>query len=186
MRQWEIGHKCVKLCKVGRFKLKNIWASDKSGNLDLDLTLSLTLSHIICFHVCAQFLFQCLCSKVTVTISHSFTLSFALSQYAERFLFSCLCSKVTLTLSHSFTLSISDSRYAHTVRATIYLDTLASFFRNLANDRQKSKYLVPCFQVKINNSGWLLSQQLGNIIYHYFNIGNFLIFLGHPPEFPIM
>ena len=42
---------------------------------------------------------------------------------------------------------------SHTVRATIYLDTLASFFRNLANNRQKSKYLVSCFQVKINNSG---------------------------------
>ena len=72
----------------------------------------------------------------------------------------------TLSISHSLTLDMLNKfcfhLYAqnslfiaenHTVRATIYLDTLASFFRNLANDCQKSKYLLPCFQVKINNSG---------------------------------
>ena len=42
-------------------------------------------------------------------LSHSFNLSFTHSQHAEQLLFSCLCSKVTLSLSHSLTLSVFQS-----------------------------------------------------------------------------
>ena len=41
---------------------------------------------------------------------NSLTLSFTHSRHAEQLLFSCLCSKVTLSLSHSLTLSLSHSR----------------------------------------------------------------------------
>ena len=43
----------------------------------------------------------------SLTLSHSFTLSFTHSQHAEQLLFSCLCSKITLSLSHSHTLALS-------------------------------------------------------------------------------
>ena len=42
--------------------------------------------------------------------AHSLTLSFTHSQHAEQLLFSCLCSKITLSLSHSHTLALSHSR----------------------------------------------------------------------------
>ena len=42
--------------------------------------------------------------------SHSLTLSFIHSRHAEQFLFSCLCSKVTLSLSHSLTLTHSHTQ----------------------------------------------------------------------------
>ena len=47
----------------------------------------------------------------TVNQEHSLTLSFTHSRHSEQLLFSCLCSKVTLSLSHSltFTLSLSHS-----------------------------------------------------------------------------
>ena len=41
-----------------------------------------------------------------LSISHSINLSFTHSQHAEQLLFSCLCSKVTLPLSHSLTLDM--------------------------------------------------------------------------------
>ena len=44
-----------------------------------------------------------------LTLSQSFNLSFTHSRHAEKFLFSCLCSKLTLTLSHSHTLTLSHS-----------------------------------------------------------------------------
>ena len=56
----------------------------KSHSLTLSLSHSVTLSH-----------------------SHSLTLSFTHSQHAEQLLFSCLCSKITLSLSHSHTLALS-------------------------------------------------------------------------------
>merc|ERR1712020_337199 len=40
---------------------------------------------------------------------HSFTLLFTHSLHAEQLLFSCLCSKVTLSLSHSLTLTLLHS-----------------------------------------------------------------------------
>ena len=42
----------------------------------------------------------------THTLSQSLNLSFTHSQHAEQLLFSCLCSKVTLPLSHSFNLDM--------------------------------------------------------------------------------
>ena len=56
-----------------------------------------------CFHVYAQNL---LSHFLTLTLSHSFTLLFTHSRHAEQLLFSCLCSKVTLTLLHSLSLSL--------------------------------------------------------------------------------
>ena len=47
--------------------------------------------------------------NVSLSHSHSFTLSFTHSQHAEQLLFSCLCSKITLSLSHSHTLALSHS-----------------------------------------------------------------------------
>ena len=101
----------------------------KAGN-----QISLSHSHSLSFthsrHT-EQLLFSCLCSKVTLSLSHSltltlshsltltlshslslshsFNLSFTHSWHAEQLLFSSLCSKVTLTLwrSHSHTLSLS-------------------------------------------------------------------------------
>ena len=46
---------------------------------------------------------------LTLTLSHTFNLSFTHSRYAEQLLFSCLCSKVTLSLFFTLTLSISHS-----------------------------------------------------------------------------
>ena len=42
-----------------------------------------------------------------ISLSHSHSLSFTHSRHTEQLLFSCLCSKVTLSLSHSLTLSLS-------------------------------------------------------------------------------
>ena len=47
--------------------------------------------------------------SLILSLSHSFTLSFTHSQHAEQLLFSCLCSKITLSLSHSHTLALSHS-----------------------------------------------------------------------------
>ena len=47
--------------------------------------------------------------SLILSLSHSFTLSFTHSQHAEQLLFSCLCSKITLSLSHSHTLTLSHS-----------------------------------------------------------------------------
>ena len=49
-------------------------------------------------------------NQISLSLSHSFTLSFTHSQHAEQLLFSCLCSKITLSLSHSHTLTLSHSR----------------------------------------------------------------------------
>ena len=59
---------------------------------------TLTLSHsrtLALLHSC------------TLALLHTLILSFTLSRHAEKLLFSCLCSKVTLSLSHSLTLSLS-------------------------------------------------------------------------------
>ena len=47
--------------------------------------------------------------NVSLSLSHSFALSFTHSPHAEQLLFSCLCSKVTLTISHSLILNLSHS-----------------------------------------------------------------------------
>ena len=44
-----------------------------------------------------------------ISLSHSHSLSFTHSRHTEQLLFSCLCSKVTLTLSHYLTLSMSQT-----------------------------------------------------------------------------
>ena len=44
-----------------------------------------------------------------ISLSHSHSLSFTHSRHTEQLLFSCLCSKVTLSLSHYLTLSMSHS-----------------------------------------------------------------------------
>ena len=62
------------------------------------LALSLDMLNNFCFHVYAQ-----------KSLSHSLILSFTLSRHAEQLLFSCLGSKVTLSLSHSLTLTLSHS-----------------------------------------------------------------------------
>ena len=46
---------------------------------------------------------------LNVSHSHSLSLSFTHSRHTEQLLFSCLCSKVTLSLSHSLTLTLSHS-----------------------------------------------------------------------------
>ena len=46
---------------------------------------------------------------LSLSHSHSFTLLFTHSWHAEQLLFSCLCSKVTISLSHSLTLTLSHS-----------------------------------------------------------------------------
>ena len=48
-------------------------------------------------------------NQITLSLSHSFNLSFNHSWHAEQLLFSSLCSKLTLTLSHSHSLSLSHS-----------------------------------------------------------------------------
>ena len=42
-----------------------------------------------------------------ISLSHSHSLSFTHSRHTEQLLFSCLCSKVTLSLSHHVTISMS-------------------------------------------------------------------------------
>ena len=84
----------------------------KAGNLANLQTCTLSFTHT--GHA-EQLLFSCLCSKVTLTFSHSlslsrsFNLSFTHSRHAEQLLFSSLCWKVTLTLSHSHSLSLCHS-----------------------------------------------------------------------------
>ena len=50
------------------------------------------------------------CFGKTFTTFTTFTLLFTLSRHVEQLLISCLCSKVTLSLSHSLTLKLSHSR----------------------------------------------------------------------------
>ena len=71
-----------------------------SSKVTLSVFHSLTLDILnnFCFHVNAQ-----------KSLSHSLIHSFTHSRHAEQFLFSCLCSKVTLSLLHFLTLSISHS-----------------------------------------------------------------------------
>ena len=100
-----------------KLKKKNGWMSTKAGN---QISLSHSLSFTHSRHT-EQLLFSCLCSKVTLTLSHSHTIllsqcltlslfhSLIHSPHAEQLLFSCLCSKVTLTLSHSLILTPSHS-----------------------------------------------------------------------------
>ena len=104
MRQWEIGHKCVKLCKVGRFKLKNIWASDKSWEPgSRSHSLSYSLSH---------HLFSCLCSifvLMSMLKSHCHNLSLFHSLICSL----SICWKIfvfmSMLKSHSHTLSLFHS-----------------------------------------------------------------------------
>ena len=63
-----------------------------------------------CFHVYAQ---KSLSHSLSHTLSHSFNLSFTHSQHAEQLLFSCLCSKVTLSLSHSLILDMLNNFSFH-------------------------------------------------------------------------
>ena len=127
----------------------------KSHSLSFTHTLSLTLtlshSHSFSFshsfnlsfthsrHT-EQLLFSCLCSKVTLSLTHSLTISIfhshTHSQHAKQLLFSCLCSKVTLT--HSFPLSLSHS---------LTLDMLNEF----------------CFHVYAQNS--LIIGENGNVFF---------------------
>ena len=44
-----------------------------------------------------------------LSLSHSINVSFTNSRHAEQLLFSCLCSKLTVTLSHSHYLTLSHS-----------------------------------------------------------------------------
>ena len=68
-----------------RWNKENVWTSDKSWESGT------------------------LCHSHTLSLFHSFTLSFTHSWHAEQLLFSCLCSKITLSLSHSHTLALSHS-----------------------------------------------------------------------------
>ena len=67
----------------------------------LNLTLSLTIS--LCHSLSLSLSHT---HSHNLSISHSINLSFTHSQHAEQLLFSCLCSKVTLPLSHSLTLDM--------------------------------------------------------------------------------
>ena len=88
----------------------------KAGNqITLSHSLPLSLSHFLTLSFThsqhgEQLLFSCLCSKITLSLSHSHTmlkshaltlshsliLSFNHSRHAEQVLFSSLCSKVTV------------------------------------------------------------------------------------------
>ena len=63
----------------------------------------------------------------TLSYSHSFTHSFTHSSHAEQLLFSCLCSKVTLTLSHSLNCSLSHSHLTLSLTHLLTLDMLKNF-----------------------------------------------------------
>ena len=76
----------------------------KSHSVTLNLTLSLTIS--LCH---SHSLSLSHTHSHNLSISHSINLSFTHSQHAEQLLFSCLCSKVTLPLSHSLTLNMQNN-----------------------------------------------------------------------------
>ena len=65
--------------------------------------------------------------SLTITLSHSHTLSVSHSWHAEQLLFSCLCSKVTLTLSHSLNHSLSHSHLTLSLTHLLTLDMLKNF-----------------------------------------------------------
>ena len=62
-------------------------------------------------------------SHIFISLSHSFTHS----SHAEQLLFSCLCSKVTLTLSHSLNHSLSHSHLTLSLTHLLTLHMLHNF-----------------------------------------------------------
>ena len=79
-----------------------------SHSLTLSLSHSLTVSlfHSLTLSL-SHSLILTLSHSLNFSLSHSH--SFTHYPHAEQLLFSCLCSKVTLTLSHSHTLTLSHS-----------------------------------------------------------------------------
>ena len=72
-----------------------------------------------------------------ISLSHSHSLSFTHSRHTEQLLFSCLCSKVTLSLSHylTLTLSLSHSLTLHMLNNFcfhVYAQQSLSHFHTLA------------------------------------------------------
>ena len=62
------------------------------------------------------------------SLPHSHSLSFTHSRHTEQLLFSCLCSKVTLSLSHYLTLSMSHSHtLTLSLSHSLTLDMLNNF-----------------------------------------------------------
>ena len=111
------------------------------------------------------------------SLSHSFNLSFNHSWHAEQLLFSSLCSKLTLTLSHSHTLSISHSltldmlnnfcfhvyaqkSFSHSLTVTLTLSHSHSFSLshsfNLSfnHSRHAEQLLFSCLSSKVTLYRW--------------------------------
>ena len=88
--------------------------------------MSLTLSFTLSRHTAMR-----LCSKVTLSMSHSFTPSFTYSPHAEQLLFLCLCSKVTHTLTLTLTLSFTLSRHAEQLLFSLVCSKVTVYSRKL-------------------------------------------------------
>ena len=89
-KSWEPGSFLMFSYVFQCFLTFSIVTYSHSHSHSLSLSHSLTLSH-------------------SFSLSHSFNLSLNHSWHAEQLLFSSLCSKLTLTLSHSLTLTLSHS-----------------------------------------------------------------------------
>ena len=68
------------------------------------------ISYVFCNNFCSHVYAEKSHSHTLIlSLSHSFNLSFSLSEHAEQLLFSCLCWKVTLSHSHCLALSLFQS-----------------------------------------------------------------------------
>ena len=88
--------------------------------------------------------------SLILSLSHSFTLSFTHSQHAEQLLFSCLCSKITLSLSHSHTLALSHSRtlaLSHSHTLTLSHSLILSF--TLSRHAEQLLFSCLCSKVTV-------------------------------------
>ena len=135
----------------------NMTKAGNLANLSLDhlITCKLALSHSLtldmlnnfCFHVYAQnLLSHFLTLTVTISLSHSFNLSFNHSRHAEQVLFSSLCSKFAVNRRKLqwvfFDLTLSGEFWVH--RAGSQLKILTT------NNCQADSLFLPSYQAKID------------------------------------
>ena len=101
--------------------------------------------------------------SLTLTRSHSFTLSFTHSRHAEQLLFSCLCSKVTLSVSHSLiqslltcwtTLVFMSMFKSHSKFHTLSLTLSHSFNLSFTLSRHADQLLFSCLCSKFAVYRW--------------------------------